>query len=68
MEMEEVIPILVANGINIIISGEVELIATEQIEIAHQYFKAKETSDCECSSKVPLLEKELADSKKLSNL
>ena len=52
-----------ANEINTIISGEVELIATEQIEIAHQYFKAKETSDCECSSKVTLLEKELADSK-----
>ena len=35
----------------------------QQIEIAHQYFKVREVSECECSSRVALLEKKLADSK-----
>jgi len=61
--MEEVLPTVVDNELDVIISEEVTLIATEQIEIACQYFKPKEASDCECSSKVVLLEKELAESK-----
>ena len=62
-EMEEVLPTVMDNETDLIIGEEVKLIASEQIEIAHQYFKAKEASDCECSSKVAVLEKELADSK-----
>ncbi|XP_065902961.1 uncharacterized protein [Dysidea avara] len=62
-EMEKVLPTIMANEIDVIIIEEVKLIVTEQIEIAYQYFKAKEDNDCECSSKVALLEKELADSK-----
>ena len=50
------------NEIDLIIGEEVKLIASEQTEIVHQYFKAREASDCEYSSKIVLLEKEFADS------
>lgn len=61
-EMEESLPTVMSSEIDQIIAQEVKLIVTEQIEIAHQYFKPREATDCECSSKVSLLEKELADS------
>jgi len=63
--MEEVLPTVVDNELDLIISEEVTLIETEQIEIACQCFKPKEASDCKCSNKVSLLEKELANSKEV---
>jgi len=60
---QQMLPAAVDNELDVIISKEVTLIAIEQIEITCQYFKPKEASDCECSSKVVLLEKELAESK-----
>ena len=61
--IEAALPTVMASNIDAVISEEVKLIVAEQIEMAHQYFKVKETSECECSSKIALLEKELADSK-----
>ena len=67
-EMGEVLPTVMGNEIDLIISEEVKLIASEQFEIAHQYFKAKELSDCEYSSKVTCWRKNLLIVKKPSNL
>ena len=56
-----------ASEINTVISEQVKVIATEQIESTHQYFKVREVRECECSSRVALLEKELTDSKETVN-
>jgi len=55
--------VLPEQQIDVVMIEEVKLIVAEQIGIVHQYFKVNETSECECSSKVALLKKKLADSK-----
>ena len=61
--IEAALPTVMAREIDVVMIEKVKLIVAEQIEIVHQYFKVNETSECECSSKVALLEKKLADSK-----
>ncbi|XP_065894965.1 uncharacterized protein [Dysidea avara] len=59
--IEELLPTLVAEEVQVIVAEEIRLVATEQIEIARQYFRPVDS--CECSSKIESLQKELAKSK-----
>jgi len=57
-KIEEMLPALVAEEIQSIVMEEIRSVAAKQIEIAKQYFKPADHS--ECSSKIEALQMELA--------
>ena len=60
--LEELLPDLVAEEVQTIVSDEIRLVAVEQIDTALQYFKPAD-SQCKCSSEIEALQKEFARSK-----
>ena len=63
-EIEDILPSVTSKEVDEVVEQEVLVIVEEEVEIAMQYFKPREVSvNCECSSRIESLEKELADSK-----
>ena len=68
-EIEDILLSETSKEVDEVVEQEVLVIVEEEVKIAMQYFKPREVSvNCECSSRIESLEKELADNKELSYL
>ena len=65
-EMCEMLPDIVSSEIDLIIKEDLKLNATEQIEIARQYFNPRSVAEsalCTCATKIEDLQRQLVESK-----